>query len=185
MISLFRRNSTDTTAAARALYATIVEQSRQPGFFTFWGIPDTPNGRFEVLVLHVFLVMHRMRDDADCAKLARSLSEQAVLDVDRNLREMGVGDLSVGRKVKSLTEGLYGRLGVYAEGIERTNGGLDAELRRNLFSEGQALDASVQAAESYMRRETESLKTCDTADLLAGCVRFGAGPVQGIENGGK
>ena len=58
-------------------------------------------------MLHVFLVMHRMRDDADCAKLARSLSEQAVLDVDRNLREMGVGDLSVGRKVKSLTEGLY------------------------------------------------------------------------------
>ena len=185
MISLFRRNSTDTTAAARALYATIVDQSRQPGFFTSWGIPDTPNGRFEVLVLHVFLVMHRMRGDAECAKLARSLSEQAVLDVDRNLREMGVGDLSVGRKVKSLTEGLYGRLGVYAEGIERTNGGLDAELRRNLFSEGQALDASVQAAEFYMRRETESLKTCDTAELLAGCVRFGAGPAEGIENGGK
>ena len=116
MISLFRRNSTDTTAAARALYAVIVDQSRQPGFFTSWGIPDTPNGRFEVLVLHVFLVMHRMRDDADCANLARSLSEQAVLDIDRNLREMGVGDLSVGRQVKSLTEGLYGRLGVYCRG---------------------------------------------------------------------
>ena len=72
-----------------------------------------------------------------------------------------------------------------AEGIERANGGLDAELRRNLFSEGQALDASVQAAESYMRRETEALKTCDTADLLAGRVRFGAGPAEGIENGGK
>ena len=97
MISLFTQNSTGITAAARALYATIVNQSREPGFFTSWGIPDTPNGRFEVLALHVFLVMHRMRDDVDCAKLARSLSAQAVLDIDRNLREMGIGDLSVGR----------------------------------------------------------------------------------------
>ena len=151
MISLFRRNSTDTTAAARALYATIVEQSRQPGFFTFWGIPDTPNGRFEVLVLHVFLVMHRMRDDADCAKLARSLSEQAVLDVDRNLREMGVGDLSVGRKVKSLTEGLYGRLGVYAEGIERANGGLDAVLPRLLLGQPAVRRVALRHADERHR----------------------------------
>jgi len=185
MISLFRRNSTETTTAARTLYATIVEQSRQPGFFTAWGIPDTPNGRFEVLALHVFLVMHRMRDDTDCAKLARSLSEQAVLDIDRNLREMGVGDLSVGRKVKSLTEGLYGRLGVYADGMARESGGLETELRRNLFSQGEASDSAVSAAESYMRRETETLMACNTADLLAGRVQFGAGPVEEAENGGK
>ena len=175
MISLFRRNSTDTTAAARALYATIVDQSRQPGFFTLWGIPDTPNGRFEVLVLHVFLVMHRMRDDADCAKLARSLSEQAVLDVDRNLREMGIGDLSVGRKVKSLTEGPYGRLGVYAEGSSVPTAASMQSSAEIYFRKGKPSDASVQAAESYMRRETESQKhairqTCwpDASDSARG-----------------
>ncbi|MDP7393469.1 MAG: ubiquinol-cytochrome C chaperone family protein [Alphaproteobacteria bacterium] len=108
MISLFRRNSTDTTAAARALYATIVDQSRQPGFFTLWGIPDTPNGRFEVLVLHVFLVMHRMRDDADCAKLARSLSEQAGPSRSRStaLRKQCGSSTDKARAVKKRAEGI-------------------------------------------------------------------------------
>ena len=178
MISLFKQKSTGITEAARALYATIVNQSREPGFFTLWGIPDTPSGRFEVLALHVFLVMHRMRDDIDCAKLARSLSEQAVLDIDRNLREMGVGDLSVGRKVKSLTEGLYGRLGAYADGMERQNGSLGEELRRNLFSECEVQDSVVLTAELYLRREGNSLLAWDTADLLAGRISFGSGPVE-------
>ena len=170
MISLFKQKSIGITAAARALYATIVNQSREPGFFTSWGIPDTPNGRFEVLALHV---MHRMRDDVDCAKLARSLSEQAVLDIDRNLREMGIGDLSVGRKVKSLTEGLYGRLAAYADGMERQNGELGEELRRNLFSEGEVQESVVLAAELYLRRERNSLLGWGTADLLAGRISFG------------
>ena len=173
MIPLFKQKSIGITAAARALYTTIVNQSREPGFFTSWGIPDTPNGRFEVLALHVFLVMHRMRDDIDCAKLARSLSEQAVLDIDRNLREMGIGDLSVGRKVKSLTEGLYGRLAAYADGMERQNGNLGEELRRNLFSEGEAQESVVLAAELYLRRERNSLLGWATADLLAGRISFG------------
>ena len=173
MIPLFKQKSIGITAAARALYATIVNQSREPGFFTSWGIPDTPNGRFEVLALHVFLVMHRMRDDIDCAKLARSLSEQAVLDIDRNLREMGIGDLSVGRKVKSLTEGLYGRLAAYADGMERQNGNLGEELRRNLFSEGEVQESVVLAAELYLRRERNSLLDWGTADLLAGRISFG------------
>ena len=173
MIPLFKQKSIGITAAARALYTTIVNQSREPGFFTSWGIPDTPNGRFEVLALHVFLVMHRMRDDVDCAKLARSLSEQAVLDIDRNLREMGVGDLSVGRKVKSLTEGLYGRLAAYADGMERENGNLGEELRRNLFSEGEVQESVILAAELYLRRERNSLLGWGTADLLAGRISFG------------
>tara|TARA_B100000676_G_scaffold313516_1_gene395949 strand:- start:586 stop:1173 length:588 start_codon:yes stop_codon:yes gene_type:complete len=177
LISLFTKNTSSLTAAARALYATIVNQSREPGFFTIWGIPDTPNGRFEVLALHFFLVMHRMRGDKNCVKLARSLSEQAVLDIDRNLREMGVGDLSVGRKVKSLTEGLYGRLSVYADGMAGEDGSLGEELRRNLFSEVEAENWVVQAAELYLRRERNSLLAWGTVDLLAGRVSFGKGPV--------
>ncbi len=118
-----------------------------------------------------------MRGDKNCVKLARSLSEQAVLDLDQNLREMGVGDLSVGRKVKSLTEGLYGRLSVYADGMAREDGSLGEELRRNLFSEGEAENSVVQAAELYLRRERNSLLAWGTTDLLAGRVSFGKGPV--------
>ena len=177
MISLFRRNSTDTTAArTRALCddrGSVSAARILPGM----GHSRYAKWTFRGSGAACFWSCSGMRDDADCA-FRQAFPKQAVFDVDRNLREMGVGDLSVGRQVKSLTEGLYGRLGVYAEGIERTTR-LDAELRRNLFAEGGSLGhRSVQAAESYMRRETESLKTCDTAELLAGCVRFGAGPVQ-------
>ena len=96
---------------ARALYAAIVERARRPERFKEWGVPDTASGRFEVLALHLFLVMQRLRAEDGLSAFARTLSEEAVLDMDRNLREMGTGDLSVGRKVKSLAEALYGRFG--------------------------------------------------------------------------
>lgn len=173
MISILKRLFSSPDSNAQALYASIVAQSRRPEFFTEFGVPDTPIGRYEVLALHVFLVMHRLREDEAFVELARALSEEAVQDIDRNLREMGVGDLSVGRKVKSLTEGLYGRFGAYVDGLKDDGEGLQDALRRNLFADVEVSEEVVAAIAAYLRRESAALAACDAAVLAKGEVTFG------------
>lgn len=174
MASLLKRLFSGTGSPARALYLSIVEQSRRPEFFVEYGVPDTPTGRFEVLVLHLFLVMHRMREEAGLAELARSLSEEAVLDFDRNMREMGIGDLSVGRKVKSLAEGMYGRFGAYTDGLQGGDGELSKALKRNLFSEVVPSDDVLAAIVAYVNQETLALKANPNSIWKDGHIDFGS-----------
>jgi cytochrome b pre-mRNA-processing protein 3 len=174
MASLFKRLFCGTSSTARELYRSIVEQSRRPEFFVEYGVPDTPTGRFEVLVLHLFLVMHRMREEDGLAVLARSLSEEAILDFDRNMREMGIGDLSVGRKVKSLAEGMYGRFGAYTDGLQNGNTELSEALRRNLFFDGTPSEEVVAAVVMYVKQETLALKEKPASIWQDGHVDFGS-----------
>jgi len=174
MASLLKKLFSGTSSSTRALYRSIVEQSRRLEFFVEFGVPDTPTGRFEVLVLHLFLVMHRMREEEEHAELARSLSEEAVLDFDRNMREMGIGDLSVGRKVKSLTEGMYGRFGAYTDGLEGGDAELSEALRRNLFSEATPSEEVVAAIVMYVNRETLALSSQSSSIWQDGHINFGS-----------
>lgn len=177
MVGLFDRlfSTSPEQRAARALYAAIVGQSRRPGYYTVCGVPDTPSGRFEVLALNLFLVMYRLRT-ADRDKLARALSEEAVVDIDRNLREMGVGDLSVGRKVKQLTKSLYGRFGAYAAGLEGDDGTLVAALQRNLFAGNAGDPLAVSEIVTYLRRQAASLSAQADGALEVGQVVFEPAP---------
>ena len=153
---------------ARALYAAIVKRARRPERFQEWGVTDTASGRFEVLALHLFLVMQRLRAEDGLSAFARTLSEEAVLDMDRNLREMGIGDLSVGRKVKSLAEALYGRFGAYAEGLENDDDALADALHRNFFAEAEGTPDAVSAVLQFLRSETALLAETEALILLEG-----------------
>ena len=174
MASLLKKLFSGTSSPARELYRSIVAQSRRLEFFVEFGVPDTPTGRFEVLVLHLFLVMHRMCEEEEHAELARSLSEEAVLDFDRNMREMGIGDLSVGRKVKSLAEGMYGRFGAYTDGLEGGDAELSEALRRNLFSETTPSEEVVTAIVTYVKQETLTLSSQSSSIWQDGLVKFGS-----------
>lgn len=178
MVALFSKlfPKSAEVRSAQALYAAVVAQSRRSGFYSGCGVPDSANGRFEVLALNLFLVMHRLRSASGCFRLARALSEEAVIDIDRNLREMGVGDLSVGRKVKQLTQSLYGRYGAYAAGLEGDDEVLAAALRRNLFA-GEEIDPLVIAEiGAYLRREAASLAMQPDDAFQKGRVAFGPVP---------
>jgi len=155
-------------STAWTLYAEVVTRARRAEYFRQWGVPDTPSGRFEVLALHLFLVMHRLRSDEGLSNLARALSEEAVLDMDRNLREMGVGDLSVGRKVKSLAEAMYGRFGAYRDGMEGDDEVLSEALRRNFFTHSEPTEDAISAVVQFMRAEAERLDSTDNSRLLKG-----------------
>ena len=172
---LFRRNACD--APARSLYQRVVEQARRPEFYRRRGVPDTLDGRFELIALHVFLVLHRLkRDHPGSADLAQALFDTLFMDLDQSLRELGAGDLGVGRRVKLMAQGLYGRIAAYETGLRGPDDELEAALTRNLYGTVQPDLGSVRAMAEYLRREASALARRDLARLTAGELAFGAPP---------
>ncbi len=112
MFSRYRRPS-KLEATAHKLYGAVVAGARDPSFYRDCGVPDTAAGRYEILVLHVFLLAERIRQLPGADDLERQVVEAFVTDIDDNMREMGVGDVTVHRKVKKATAGLFERALTY------------------------------------------------------------------------
>ena len=170
--SWFRKDPLE--APARALYHTIVAQAREPAFYETAGVPDTANGRFDMIVLHCFCVMQRLKQVPEGYGLSQALMTVMVDDLDRNLREMGVGDLSVGKKVKRITEGFYGRLEAYSAGLGADRAALLVALRRNLYSSAEdPSDGQIAMVADYLGRMVARLDAIAIEDLHKGELRFG------------
>lgn len=171
----FGRNRRE--AAAQALYLRVVEQARRPAFYAACGVPDTVDGRFEMVALHVFLVLHRLKREHDrTADLAQALFDTMFLDMDRSLRELGAGDLGVAPRVKAMAKGLYGRIAAYEAGLAGPDEALSAALARNVFGTVRADPAGLAALVGYLRREAAALEGQPATALLAGDVGFGPAP---------
>jgi cytochrome b pre-mRNA-processing protein 3 len=168
----FRRNP--TRDAAEQAYGLVVEQSRRPEFFTALGVPDTLDGRFELICLHAFLYLRRLKAEKDAASLSQRFFDTMFADFDRSLREIGVGDLSVGRHIGRMAEGFYGRVRAYEDGVAGDDAALAAALRRNLYGTAPATADQLARMAAYVRREVASLAARPPASLLAGTVTFGA-----------
>jgi cytochrome b pre-mRNA-processing protein 3 len=176
LASLFRRR--DRRAAVLAAYGGIVERARQPDFYLDRGVPDTLDGRFELLALHVFLVLHRLKGEGgDAALFAQSLFDTMFADLDRGLREMGAGDLGVGPRVRAMAAAFYGRIAAYEKGLgeaasdgdsRRAETVLAAALRRNLYGTIAPSDEHVAAMAAYARRQAAALASQPVAAILAG-----------------
>ncbi len=164
--------------AVPAIYLALVEQARRPGFYTACGVPDTVDGRFDLLVLHVFLVMHRLKaEGGTAAAFAQKLFDYMFADMDQSLREMGVGDLSVGKKVKHMARSFYGRVVAYEKGLEAPEAEpLEAALRRNLFGTVEPDADRLALISAYVRREAGALSRQPAERLLAGELTFGPPP---------
>ncbi len=170
-LSLFRPSVEDT--AARRLYRATVAQARQVKFYTDWQVPDSVTGRFDVISLHGFLVLHRLKGESSTASFARNYAGAIFEDMDRNLREMGVGDLSVGKKVRRMAEGFFGRSAAYDKALAEGGEPLTDVLKRNLYGVADIEDSTILAAvASYVRRSVDHLATQDIADLTAGRIVF-------------
>jgi cytochrome b pre-mRNA-processing protein 3 len=171
--------------AAELAYRRVVEQARNPVFFASYGVPDTIDGRFELICLHAFLYLYRLKPERPpAAGLSQAFFDAMFVDLDRALREMGTGDLSVGKHVKRMAQGFYGRIRAYQEGIEGDDPALGAALERNLFGTVRGstpgIGAMSGAMAEYVRAAVGELSRQPAAELLCGGVRF---PVPGIGNG--
>jgi cytochrome b pre-mRNA-processing protein 3 len=175
MFALFRTDQVQE--AALLAYRRVVAQARRPEFFAACGVPDTVDGRFELICLHAFLYLRRLkRDRPRSAALAQRFFDEMFLDFDRSLREMGTGDLSVGREIRRMAEGFYGRIAAYERSLASTDSPLAAALARNLYGTASPLSAQLAALADYVRREAERLDEQASQALLAGDVAFGPAP---------
>ncbi len=118
---------------AADIYQQIVATSRHPAFYTTLGIADNRDMRLELLYLHVFLVMHAWRQDKTHKALSQALFNVTMDDLDQNLREMGVGDLAVGKKVRALAEIMYGRFKQYKDALADPHPGTLQHLLVDIF----------------------------------------------------
>jgi len=157
---------------ARRLYVAVVAQARNPVFYTCLGVPDTPVGRFELIVLHGFLVMRRLKEEPDAARLVQAFANSIVDDLDRNLREMGVGDLSVGRKVKKLIEGFYGRMAAYEDGMATGDTILSEALHRNVYAGAASEPWQLAFLTQYLRQQAAILDARPLSAFLEGANIF-------------
>jgi cytochrome b pre-mRNA-processing protein 3 len=151
-----------------ALYGGIVAQARLPVFYAGFGVPDTVDGRFDLVVLHLVLVLGRLRlaaaGQAPSDRLARDLGQGLFdtfcRDMDNNLREMGVGDLSVPKQMKRLGEAFYGRQQAYDAALANDDAAaLTAAIARNVYSGETGPQAPRLAA--YMRASAAKIATID------------------------
>src|SRR4051794_40574562 len=172
MFTLFKPNPEQN--AAELAYRRIVEQARRPDFFLNGGIPDTVDGRFELICLHAFLYLHRLKSEQPrSVRFGRRFTAAMFADFDRSLREMGTGDLSVGREVKRMAEGFYGRFAAYEEALAADDVALQAALARNLFGTATPDPAQLAAMASYVRGQIAALRRQGADALLAGEIAFG------------
>jgi len=152
---------------AEALYLAAVTRAREPAFYERLAVPDTVEGRFDMIALHVFLILRRLKADrAETGTLAQALFDRMFLDMDENLREMGVGDLGVGKRVKKMAKAFYGRVAAYDAALAQdSRASLEAALHRNLYREADDLDpALLSRMAAYVQGQAAALdaKTLET-----------------------
>lgn len=161
--------------SAGTLYRAIVEQARSPAFYSDAGVPDTLDGRFELVALHAFMVLRRLQAEPDrTGVLAQALFDTMFDDMDRSLRELGAGDLGVGRRVKFMASSFLGRIKAYEGGLDGGEDVLRSALVRNLYGTVPAPPDGASAMARYTRHQLEALETQPLDDLVAGRVRFDA-----------
>lgn len=144
LASLFRR--ADPKDALQPLYDAVVMRGRQPHWYIEGQVPDTLDGRFDMIAAILSLVLLRM-EDLGAADDSVRLTELFVDDMDGQLRQIGIGDLVVGKHIGRMMSALGGRLGAYREALG-TGGNLEAALERNLYrGEPPAREAVAHVAE--------------------------------------
>jgi cytochrome b pre-mRNA-processing protein 3 len=134
ILQLFRRKSKENEAIMLRVYEVIVAAARQKRFYAQFQVPDTPLGRYEMLSLHIFLALHRMRGgNKALADLAQEIADEFFKDVDHSLRELGIGDQGVPKRMKKLARMFYGRVAAYGEALDVNDAdALAAALTRNI-----------------------------------------------------
>lgn len=163
MLALLSRLFAPAPEALRAhgLYIATVARSRNPFFYDRLGVPDTLDGRFEMIALHLFLLLRRLRAEKgrEAAGLSRALSEALFDDMDRSLREMGVGDTGVGRRIRHMADAFYGRVSAYEAALDGRES-LRAAIARNVYgaAAAEAEEGRISELAYYVLRTSAALQ---------------------------
>lgn len=154
---------------AERLHEAIIAQSRQPAFYAHLGVPDTMLGRYEMVCLHAYLVLTRLnRESEEGHRLAQKLHDLIFDDFDVALREAGLGDMGVGKRIKKLARNLHGRISVYDAGLAAGDSEMDAILRRNMYASVEPDKAEVAGMIAYIKAARQEIDACSGEDMFGG-----------------
>jgi cytochrome b pre-mRNA-processing protein 3 len=169
--SLFRRNRRADTISA--LYGTIVAQARLPCFYQDYAVADTVNGRFDLLVMHLVLLIERINRDPALKELGQGLFDRFCQDMDDNLREIGIADLKVPKEMRRMGEAFYGRAQAYRAALAAEgNEALTAAVIRNIYAGTPPAPAVSARLAAYMRAMMAALDRQASSALEAGTVHL-------------
>lgn len=161
---------------AGELYGRVVAEARRTVFYAGLGVPDTPEGRYELIALHLFLLLERLRRDGSAGEaVSRHVLEAFVTDMDDCMREMGVGDSTVAKRVKRAAAGFYERAGPYRAALAAADGRPMADALSQ-YIVGPASNAKgpdgMHALGDYARASAARLAALNNSDALAGRMSF-------------
>lgn len=158
---------------AAAAYRRAILQARAPEFFTGYGVSDSVDGRFDMVVLHVFLLIHRLREDTSepARRFVQALFDVMLDDLDQNVRQLGAQDIGVGRRVKAMAEAFNGRIHAYDAALGEGAEALERALARNVLA-AEAADARARRLADYVRRNVAALAGQPTPEILQGTPVF-------------
>jgi cytochrome b pre-mRNA-processing protein 3 len=166
----FRRSAEDRTIAS--LYGMIVAQARSPTFYADFGVPDTVQGRFDLLVLHLVLVLRRLSRASAARGLGQRLFDTFCRDLAGNLREMGIGDLAVPKHMRRFAEAFYGRQAAYLAALAAPHRrDFENAIARNILGSG-ARDGSAARLACYARAVERELDAQEEGALIRGEIAF-------------
>jgi cytochrome b pre-mRNA-processing protein 3 len=173
MLSRFFGQRRERARIATILYGAIVAQARAPALYADLGVPDTVSGRFEMVVLHAVLLIGRLRaGGARETAAGQAVFDLFCVDMDRSLRELGIGDLGVPKKMRQVGEAFYGRARVYDDCLARRDEvGLASALRRNVLT-GLSDDSAAAPLARYALAAAERLAKIPPSTLLDEAVPF-------------
>ena len=158
----------------QGLYGAIVAQGREPVFYADYGVADTPEGRFDMILLHLILLVRRLRREPPPVRaLGQGVFDLFCRDMDHSFREMGIGDLAVPKHMRRVAEAFYGRATAYDAAIaDADEEQLAAVLARNIFPRSSAPPAGARRLGRYVRRAIDELDRQDPGGFAQARVSF-------------
>jgi cytochrome b pre-mRNA-processing protein 3 len=166
----FRKPRLAPLGTIEAIYGTIVTQAREPLFYRDLGVPDTVNGRFDLVLLHLWLVLRRLKSVGSGTALSQALFDHFCSDMDDNLREMGIGDQAVPKRMRAFGEAFYGRTAAYDMALTEGSEAFAGAICKNVLDGEKIETARLLAA--YAEGAIADLVQLDDATLLGGAWRF-------------
>lgn len=164
------------TSVAHDLFGHIMDQSREPVFYKKFAVADNLDGRFDLMALHMAIVIEKINHSENkeqVLKLKQILQEIMFDNLDLTMREIGVGDMGVGKKVKAMAEAFYGRMKVYKEHLNSKDHGEMADaLSRNLYRENEIDENVLSDMTTYAFDQYQNVLNQNEKDVFSGVVSF-------------
>ena len=168
----FRRASRSGNTIS-ALYGAIVAQARSPAFYRDYSVADTVDGRFELILVHLALVLRRLAREETLRPLGQEIFDLFCTDMDRNLREIGISDLKVPKEMERIGTAFYGRKAAYDAALAASvDIGLLEALGRNVYASPSKPPEAAARLAVYMRQAEQVLEQQEARALLRGELRF-------------